>query len=1305
MKNKKILAIALAAIMAFSLAPTAALAAEVPTEAPEQAEAAVEQPQDMPPPEQTDEVPLEVAEEDIEIVETEATQASEEPALANAMAAGDIDVSKGNITFSWDGSVWNCAYNDGAAETKISLQDNSAAKRAVVTGTTTEYTITVDANNASSASILYLQLNGVSIEFKNSKDESPIKIINGGKADIELSGDNILTVTNSNITYATGSAALQVEAGNEVSIRENTPTAGKLTANVGKGAGIGGANGKEGGTIKIYSGTVEATGYLGAGIGGGYGGDGGNITIFGGNVTATSSGGAGIGGGGNGGNGGNITISGGSVTATCNGGAGIGGGGYRGNGGNITISGGNVTATSDSGAGIGGGVYGNGGNITISGGVVNAANTSDGTGIGGGVDGNGGNITISGGSVTATSDSGAGIGGGIGSGNGGSVEISGGSVVATSDRGAGIGGGSSDRMENGASGGDVRISGGMVTATCTNAKSAGIGGGYGDNTLGAPGTLAITGGSVTYSGAGGSMQAIPTNGSAPVYKTTLTVGGTPVKSTAVTAGNIGSIALKEIPAAGEYGIKDVATDAGGKLYFWLPKSATERFVDVAAGSKKYFGAVDTETDNSSAATLSEHIDLSNGSIEFKWVSGAWAITQGSGGTPQPIPSGFAAIQQSGAGATEKTITVDGTGSNGAKLSVQLDGVNIRPSSDVSPFSISGGANVDIQLSGTNTLDASNGVYSVGLQVEDGNSVTISAKNGPGDKLIAKGYNGAGIGGSSNNMGKAGKCGTVIINSGTVEATSTNGAGGIGGGYSSGGNGGAGGIVTVNGGTVTATSKYGAGIGGGYGYGNGSNGGAGGVVTINGGNVTATSTEGAGIGGGYGVATGGAGGIVTINGGSVTATSDWGAGIGGGFGNGDGGAGGSVTISGGTVNATSKGDSSLGYLIQSAGIGGGYGGILGASASITITGGSVNYSGSTDASIQAQPTNGSYTVYKTTLALNPAAPSAAVTSGSIGEFDLIKRAAQQEYYIKDTLTDTSSGLYFWLTENTVGRAVDITVNGTRYTGTVKTTSDNTSTATLNKYQDTPPPSVIYHKLTYKYMDGATADKTEQIMAGAKAKAPAEPTRKNHKFAGWYTDSGFAKKYDFDNQIYADVTLYAKWLPKVTNVKATHPKGYDQTDRLTLTWDKAENAQSYIVHSGAGTEIAKTNETGIELKGLVAGGKYSYTVTAIVGGEAGEKSDTLVTATRPSAPKGVKYTKKTVRSVSIAWDAAAGANYYRLFRKVGDKFVRVATVKGQTEYTFSGLTPNTKNYFKVVPIIRVGGVSIRGASADVKAQTLK
>ncbi|MEL7608961.1 MAG: InlB B-repeat-containing protein [Bacillota bacterium] len=154
----------------------------------------------------------------------------------------------------------------------------------------------------------------------------------------------------------------------------------------GNGAGIGGDDSEDCGTIIIESGTVTAIGYnCAAGIGGSdYRRGGGTVIIHGGTVTAI--GGeeaAGIGGGKHG-NGGNVTILGGTVTAIggagiySSGGAGIGGGcandGFRptlgGAGGTVDISGGVVFAFgggSGEDIGHGAGISDNSGALSISG--------------------------------------------------------------------------------------------------------------------------------------------------------------------------------------------------------------------------------------------------------------------------------------------------------------------------------------------------------------------------------------------------------------------------------------------------------------------------------------------------------------------------------------------------------------------------------------------------------------------------------------------------------------------------------------------------------------------------------------------------------------------------------------------------------------------------------------------------------------------------------------------------------------------------------------------------------------------------
>lgn len=199
----------------------------------------------------------------------------------------------------------------------------------------------------------------------------------------------------------------------------------------------------------------------------------------------------------------------------------------------------------------------------------------------------------------------------------------------------------------------------------------------------------------------------------------------------------------------------------------------------------------------------------------------------------------------------------------------------------------------------------------GIQVQDNstestpntNALTIYAQSTDKStmgKLIATGAkrdNNAVIGGNGGNS-YGGSCGTIIINGGTVTATSTGYGAAIGGGYGI-FTGGSGGTITINGGNINASNQIGAGIGGGEG---GGDGGSGGEITINGGSVIATGVNGAAIGGGYsGGVTGGSGGKIIITGGNIAASGD-GTAIGGGCGT-RGGSGGEVTITGGTVTAT------------------------------------------------------------------------------------------------------------------------------------------------------------------------------------------------------------------------------------------------------------------------------------------------------------------------------------------------------------------------------------------------------------------
>jgi hypothetical protein len=92
-----------------------------------------------------------------------------------------------------------------------------------------------------------------------------------------------------------------------------------------------------------------------------------------------------------------------------------------------------------------------------------------------------------------------------------------------------------------------------------------------------------------------------------VFCNTLTIGNPAVgKDVPVTAGSIGGVscdATNTSPTAGEYGIKDVKTDADGKVYFYLPKSTGDELVILEANSKEYDSNYTRNENNDNAETL------------------------------------------------------------------------------------------------------------------------------------------------------------------------------------------------------------------------------------------------------------------------------------------------------------------------------------------------------------------------------------------------------------------------------------------------------------------------------------------------------------------------------------------------------------------------------------------------------------------------------------------------------------------------------------------------------------------------------
>ena len=432
-----------------------------------------------------------------------------------------------------------------------------------------------------------------------------------------------------------------------------------------------------------------------------------------------------------------------------------------------------------------------------------------------GLQANGGHIIINGtaaDSLTATgrfwgyqgsTDSGAGIGG---SGNN-RVTINGGVITATA--------GSGHSADIGASSGGtstVVINGGTVFTT----GSIGTG-----SVAGSIGTVIINGGSVKAN----SISGTPKNGvGEPLYLNTLTVNGVDNAGELLTSGSINGVNMNETPnaAAGSYGLKDIKTDAEGKVYLWLPTSGNEgktnEIISVTSEDGNVYTADYSRGEKAVMKTMfttsgifTKTIDVSNATVTkgdgWGFKSGVFYISGGAAGI---ILTGTTATNIVRVTAVSDDVTY-----------ITLEDLDIPSSSGGAPIDC--GANtVNVTLVGTNVLRSTGGGQA-GLQANDGHIII----DGTGS-LTTTGhwvnYQGSTDGGAGIGGGSGGSC-TVTLNGGVINAAGATSAAGIGGGGR--GNG----TVFINGGVITATGGA-AGIGGGSG-----------TVEINGGSVKANSISG------------------------------------------------------------------------------------------------------------------------------------------------------------------------------------------------------------------------------------------------------------------------------------------------------------------------------------------------------------------------------------------------------------------------------------------------------------------------------
>jgi titin len=141
-------------------------------------------------------------------------------------------------------------------------------------------------------------------------------------------------------------------------------------------------------------------------------------------------------------------------------------------------------------------------------------------------------------------------------------------------------------------------------------------------------------------------------------------------------------------------------------------------------------------------------------------------------------------------------------------------------------------------------------------------------------------------------------------------------------------------------------------------------------------------------------------------------------------------------------------------------------------------------------------------------------------------------------------------------------------------------------------------------------------------------------------------------------------------------------------ISVTWNAVTGAAEYKIYSaasGTGTKtlLGAAAATGYTHTGLSAGTTYYYFVAAISGSGESDYSAYTSAITLPAVPAGVTAAAASAASISISWTAVTGAaNYKVYFAESSDGAKTLAgTVTGATNYSHTGLSPNTAYYYYV------------------------
>lgn len=160
-----------------------------------------------------------------------------------------------------------------------------------------------------------------------------------------------------------------------------------------------------------------------------------------------------------------------------------------------------------------------------------------------------------------------------------------------------------------------------------------------------------------------------------------------------------------------------------------------------------------------------------------------------------------------------------------------------------------------------------------------------------------------------------------------------------------------------------------------------------------------------------------------------------------------------------------------------------------------------------------------------------------SDGATGTFTVSD--GEIKFYLSENQNEVYSGGISGDTMNLVGEDGNIHVYRKGVPSAPEDTGDNDSGG------DEPAPVVKY---TVRFDSlGGSAVASVEANAGSTIAAPANPTRENYNFTGWYKNAACTEIWDFStDKVNADTTLYAGWTGEDGKILAVENATIDDTD---------------------------------------------------------------------------------------------------------------------------------------------------------------